>query len=156
MVEDPHETRNLADDPAYAGVVERMAAALAAWQERYGDLGALDEDELLERWRPGGVWPQAEPPLVRVKSDEISAQSTTEGSVVVWTDDPCADVDVPTTPADRMGSPRDAIGAPEPDGRYWRIACAATPIPRDRPVWAKTVRLGWLDSDEVTLDVAHA
>jgi arylsulfatase A-like enzyme len=34
---DPHQTENLADDPAYADDVERLHAQLVAWRERQGD-----------------------------------------------------------------------------------------------------------------------
>jgi len=151
MVDDPYETRNLAADPAYADVVARLSDALSEWQHRYGDLGVLAEDELEERWRPGGVWPRTAPPVVVAGADGVRATSPTDGALVVWTATPPTDVDVPDTPADRMGSPRDAIGAPEVDGRYWRIACPATPVPAGTPVWLKAVRLGWLDSAEVSL-----
>lgn len=143
MQADPHETVNLVRDPAFAEVLERMRGALADWQGSTGDLGLVDEDELRERWRPGGVWPRTEQPVDLV--------SPTDGSVTVWTNIAPQQVDVPATDADRMGSPRDAIGAPPVDGRRWRIVCDATPVPADRAVWVKAVRLGWLDSDEVVI-----
>src|SRR3712207_1161616 len=51
---DPHETRNLAGDPEYAPVLDRLRAALDEWMARYDVLGALPEEDLLDRWVPGG------------------------------------------------------------------------------------------------------
>lgn len=153
LVDDPYEERNLAADPLHAGTVERLSSALSAWQERVGDLGFLDEDELLERWRPGGVWQVTAAP-----DPSVDLVSPTPGAVVVWTDEPAPlDADAPpATPADRMGSPRDAIGSPESDGRRWRIRCTATPIPEDRDTWVRAVRLGWLASEELFVPAATA
>ncbi len=144
--EDPYEERNLADDPAMTDVRQRLSTALDHWQDRLGDLGFVDEDELLERWRPGGVWPRTAPP-----DPTLGFTSPTPGAVVVWTDDPPSpDTSAPDpTPADQMGSPRDAIGAPDLGGRRWRILCAATPMPEDRQTWVKAERLGWLPSEDV-------
>ncbi|MGQ9912777.1 MAG: sulfatase family protein [Thermogutta sp.] len=48
--DDPYETRNLADDPRYADVLERMRKALAEWRQEIGDAGVSEE------FRRGG-WP---------------------------------------------------------------------------------------------------
>ena len=44
LVKDPHETRNVADDPAYRGVLDRMRADLEAFRKRTRD-----------PWLPGQV-----------------------------------------------------------------------------------------------------
>jgi len=146
LITDPYEEHNLAGDLAHAESLARLSAELDRWQEHVGDLGFLDEDELVEQWRPGGEWPQTAPP-----DPARGFESATPGAIVVWTDDPApADpADPPATAADRMGSPRWAIGAPDPGGRRWRIRCAATPMPDDRQTWVKAERLGWLASDDV-------
>ncbi|HUT23602.1 MAG TPA: sulfatase/phosphatase domain-containing protein, partial [Sumerlaeia bacterium] len=38
---DPHETKNLADDPAYAGKVEEMTVRMTEQQELFGDAQPL-------------------------------------------------------------------------------------------------------------------
>lgn len=48
--EDPYEIRNLAGDPRYADVLERMRKALADWRREIGDSGVSEE------FRKGG-WP---------------------------------------------------------------------------------------------------
>lgn len=53
-VADPHEVNNLADDPAYHEVVERMREAHQQWVQETGDLGLIPEPILAERARQLG------------------------------------------------------------------------------------------------------
>ena len=46
---DPHMVRNIAPDPEYADVLERMRGRLRDWMLETRDLGLLDETEMLER-----------------------------------------------------------------------------------------------------------
>ncbi len=46
---DPHMVRNVAADPRYADVLQRMRGRLRAWMLETHDLGLLDEAEMLER-----------------------------------------------------------------------------------------------------------
>lgn len=48
IVNDPFQTRNLADDPQYAGEKARMRAKLLQWMESQGDKGHQTEMEALE------------------------------------------------------------------------------------------------------------
>lgn len=48
IVNDPFQTRNLADDPQYAGEKARMRAELLQWMESQGDKGQQTEMEALE------------------------------------------------------------------------------------------------------------
>jgi uncharacterized sulfatase len=48
---DPEEIHNLAGAPEYAGVLERLRRAHAAWSERIKDVGLLSEWEMHERSR---------------------------------------------------------------------------------------------------------
>ena len=54
LVEDPYETKNLAEDPKLAAELERMRKALAEWRAEIGDQGVTDE------FRRGG-WPSTYP-----------------------------------------------------------------------------------------------
>jgi uncharacterized sulfatase len=151
LAEDRYEKRNLAGDPAHAGVLARMRDALETWRREHGDLGCVDEDELLERWRPGGRWPATAAPAVTVADGRITARSPTAGASIVWTADPPSEQHParPPSETDGTGSPADAIGAPPHDGRAWKLLCDATRPPLDREVWIKACRLGFLDSEEV-------
>jgi len=57
LQEDPHETINLADDPAHAAVKARLAGALSAQMRSIRDLGFLPEAELHRR--TAGIPPYA-------------------------------------------------------------------------------------------------
>lgn len=46
---DPHETQNLASDPAYADVLKRMRQAQSQWVRDTGDLGLIPEPIIAER-----------------------------------------------------------------------------------------------------------
>ncbi|MDQ0242146.1 sulfatase family protein [Arthrobacter bambusae] len=152
LLEDPHETTNLAGQPRFDDTLARFRVAVANWQDTYGDLGLIPEDDLLEQWRPSGVWPQTAAPSAELTDSGVQARSTTEGAHVVWTaDPPTSGLQRPGTPADRMGSPADAIGAPPQDGRTWKMLCEATPPPEDCEIWIKACRLGYLESEETAI-----
>jgi len=61
---DPHEVENLANDPAYADVLERMRSALDEWRQRTGDdeRAAEAETEMRDRIWPGGERLETAPP----------------------------------------------------------------------------------------------
>ncbi|MGI5128803.1 sulfatase family protein [Pseudonocardia sp. CA-107938] len=139
LVADPHEQHNLAADPAHAATLARFRGALDGWLATYGDLGELDEDDLVATWRPGGTQQVTAEPRVAGTVVECA----TEGAVVVWT------ADAPAAAAEDTAPLGEAIGTPVADGRQWRIACPASPPPTDRPVWLKACRLGFQDSAEV-------
>ncbi len=46
---DPHETKNLIDDPKYAGMISEHREALEKWMKETKDLGAVPEQELIDR-----------------------------------------------------------------------------------------------------------
>lgn len=145
---DPHEIRNLAGDPEHATDLTRLRTALDEWQARVGDLGLVPEDELAERWRPGGVWPQADAPEVTERDGLLDATCATPGASIGWTYDP------PGTP--EPPSPMDLLtGAPERDGRRWNLHTGPF---RPRPgalVHLRAWRLGLLPSPEVTGRLEH-
>jgi hypothetical protein len=65
--EDPHEIRNLADDPGHAEVLAGLRARLDGFLAEHGDLGHEEESQMVDRFWPGrqrGMeQPQAPVPL---------------------------------------------------------------------------------------------
>lgn len=59
---DPEEVRNLASEPAYAEILERLREELDLWRRKIGDLGDVPEAELSERFWPRGIQPVTEAP----------------------------------------------------------------------------------------------
>ena len=53
---DPHQINNLAGDPKYKDVLERMRAECEGWMKRTGDLGLLPEYELFTRAAGSTPW----------------------------------------------------------------------------------------------------
>lgn len=94
---DPFEIDNRAADPALQDVLESMRAAHFDWVERTGDLGAVPESELAERFWPGGVQPVTEAPVIEPPGGEFSGSATvsisspTEGASIAYTFDPSDD-----------------------------------------------------------------
>jgi len=56
---DPYEFVNLASKPAYAAKLAELRKKHEEWMNRYGDLGAINEVDLLKKWWNG----QATPPV---------------------------------------------------------------------------------------------
>lgn len=135
LQQDPHETVNLADDPAHAPVLDRMRAALDRWTEQYGDLGLMPENELIDRWRPDGRPRPTAAPSVVVEDGRLVATCATAGASIGWTTDPPGD----EHPAEGLGA---AIGMPRHDGRYWRLYAGRLEPPRADAVWFRAWRLG--------------
>jgi uncharacterized sulfatase len=140
---DPHETIDLADNPAYAPVKERLRAALAAWRTEYGDLGEIPERDLLAQWRPGGAPRPTAPPDVRVADGRVVAHCETPGASIAWTTDPPG-------PEGQLTELERQTGSPRPDGRRWNLY--STPFARPvRPAWFGAWRLGYERSPQVLL-----
>ncbi|MHC4666002.1 MAG: sulfatase family protein [Planctomycetota bacterium] len=72
LTADPYEVNNLADSPDHKIILERMRAALQNWIKQTGDLGGLDEDELIERMWPGRIQPQTAAPTFDTAVDDNS------------------------------------------------------------------------------------
>lgn len=145
--EDPHELHNLVGSSEHAAALDGLRAALDSWTTTYGDLGLLDEEELVESWRPDGVWPRTAAPTA-LRSEESVQVSCPDDSRVVWTEDPpCPN---PSAEASHeLGRFAVMDGGDLPDGRRWHLHSPAAPIPADRPIWLQACRLGHRSSPEV-------
>lgn len=126
-VADPHEVRNLAADPAMQPVLRKMRAQLDNWMKETGDLGALPEEELKERMRPGGKWQVAETPVMTRSSGRLELTTSTPGGSIAYTFEPGKD-------------PRWQLYSKPVSGRTGTLR-------------AKTCRLGWTDSPELVAQV---
>lgn len=99
---DPHEVCNLASDPAYAEDLLRLRAETVSWTRDVGDLGEIDETELVRRWYPAGARPRTAPvTLVAFDADgggrepvdggsfrspmAVQLHCATQGASIAWT-----------------------------------------------------------------------
>jgi uncharacterized sulfatase len=148
---DPHETNNLAADPAYAADLQRLRDALDRRQEAYPDLGLIPESELLQRWRPDDAFRKTEQPDVKIEAGMVVAACATEGASIGWTA-------VPPQPApESAGDPftafGKAVGNPESDGRSWQLYTGPIEVVNGRTLWFRAHRIGYLASEDVALHV---
>ncbi|RKT35689.1 arylsulfatase A-like enzyme [Microbacterium sp. AG1240] len=147
IADDPHETRNLIDDPAHHPVRERLRGALDAWRSTHPDLGVVPETELLAQWRPGGASRPTSTPVARSDADLVTVACDTPGSSIAWTTSP------PVAARERSKLEMQT-GAPLPDGRRWHLYTGPFTPPRDAEVWVGAWRLGYAPSAEVRLPSA--
>ena len=124
---DPHELNNLADDPAFEEQLGLMREALDVWMQETGDLGAVDEMALIERFWPNQQQPHTAPPKIEFDGSRVSLKSATEGASIGY----------------RL--PQDHV-----PGRGWRIYQAPIKVSAGIEIEAIAHRLGYLPSDAVT------
>jgi N-sulfoglucosamine sulfohydrolase len=85
LAADPHEIRNLADDPAYKEIKDRLGKALDQWIERTNDPLTLPEPELVKKlWPPDGIQPDTDPVTFDRTRGKISMNSATNGASVAY------------------------------------------------------------------------
>jgi hypothetical protein len=77
---DPYEIHNLAHDPAYNQVLERLRSELDRWLQEVGDMGQIAESEMVRRWYPNGEQPQTAVPLfIPICADNPGIEPAIEG-----------------------------------------------------------------------------
>lgn len=142
---DPFEINNLADDPAYADDLKRLRAALDAWIDEVGDMGEIDEIEMVRRWYPDKVRPTTSTPFfVPINNDTNGRESmleggefagpmllqlscSTQGASIAWTSD-----------------------EGEADEVHWNLYTAPLRLESGQTlkVRARAIRVGYLESQE--------
>lgn len=87
---DPHEVKNLVDEPKYKDVLERMRKVHAKWVKETGDIGLIPEPEFDEMKRPGGVWQKTTVPTFSGApaggraSDSVTINCATAGASIAY------------------------------------------------------------------------
>ena len=140
---DPHELRNLADDPGHRDVLERLRAALEAWRRDCGDLGDLPEEQVAARMWPGGLQPRtAAPRLIPLGPGCPGTEPAPDGGAYP------GPVLLQLHTSTAGAAMEYALGA-EPGAR-WRLYAAPVALPPGRTeVRARAGRIGYHDSPEV-------
>jgi len=68
---DPWEVNNLADDPGYKDILEKLREVHLKWKADTWDWGTIPETELIKRlWPPDGIQPTTAQPAFRIKDLE--------------------------------------------------------------------------------------
>lgn len=131
---DPFELVNLADDPEHQETLQRMRAAHEAWVAETGDLGDTPEAELAELYWPGGEQPVTPAPLFSTHANadattDVTIRSEVEGASIAYT-------------------------LEQSDDARWKLYVAPLIVPSGLAVRARAIRYGWLESEEVSLQIA--
>jgi N-sulfoglucosamine sulfohydrolase len=142
---DPHEVRNLAGDPAYGPVLERLDGAMDAWMAEIGDLGHVPEERMVRGMWLGGEQPVTATPVITPRlatsfgtpetlpyGAEIDIHSGTHGASVAYTTETGSDA-------------------------HWELYGGPLVLPPGTTTLrAKAIRYGYRESDETvaTFNVA--
>jgi len=139
---DPHQVRNLADEPAHRQTLETMRNAVTEWMTRIGDQGLVNEPEMIQRMWPGGVQPEtAQPYIVARRSLETPsrpASMTIKGPTEVA-------IYVPTQGAS-IGYTTDEGPSPR-----WRLYTGPMLVKVPMTLRAKAIRYGYKESLEARI-----
>jgi uncharacterized sulfatase len=131
-VTDPHEVKNLADDPKYKDVLERMRKVHQEWMKQTRDVGLIPEPEFDETKRPGGIWQKTAEPFFQPAS-----KATDEGTYITIT---CATTG--TSIAYKISDSGNKKTA-------WELYTKPVLLKPSQVLHAKACRIGFTDSDEV-------
>ena len=129
---DPHEVKNLAGDPKYKKVLERMRKVHAEWVQETSDIGLIPEPEFDEMKRPGGVWQTTNEPLLVAGPKSAIA----EGTIGIASLTPGASI------AYRIEG-----GGSKSSG--WKLYTKHVRLKQGQILHAKACRIGFKDSKEV-------
>jgi arylsulfatase A-like enzyme len=117
LQKDPAQLVDLADDPAHAGDVERLSAALNAYAAGAPDFSTYTTEDLRDLYRPAGETPAAAQPSGRLLDGRVVLETVTPGASILW----------------RIA-----------DDQPWRLYTG--PIPKAETVQAKASRYGFAES----------
>ena len=82
VTNDPHEIRNLANDPTYQETLAQLRQACQNWYQSFFDTGLIPEPELLEKLWPNGQQPIVQPVQVTVQDNHIVLSCETPGASI--------------------------------------------------------------------------
>jgi arylsulfatase A-like enzyme len=129
LYEDPHEIDNLVDKPGYSAIASRLRTELNRWIRETGDMGAMPENEMVERMWPGGTQPATQRPILNPFGGVfeamvlVTASCPTEGSSIAYTTE-------------------------EGDQAHWLLYHGPLPVERTGTLRFKAIRYGFKESGE--------
>ena len=81
---DPHQFNNLANNPAYHEKFNELKKAMDLWISNVGDMGAVEENKMVESQWPGGVQPITLAPTMVFKNGKSTLSCSTSGASIAF------------------------------------------------------------------------
>jgi arylsulfatase A-like enzyme len=81
---DPHNIKNIADDPKYRNELNKLRKAFLNHQQKYVDLGMIPEAKLINLMWPYNKQPQTSKPIMTQKGHLISLSCDTKGASIAY------------------------------------------------------------------------
>ncbi len=140
---DPHEINNLADDPRYKDVKNRLSNTLERWRIHSSDMGDIPEDQMVEEFWPDGEQPSTHEPVFSINAEDfidediLTEGGTFQGPALLRIYGPTHGSSVAYT-FDQGDDPR------------WLVYSGPMEITGNITVRAKAIRIGYKESQEVT------
>lgn len=140
---DPHEVRNLAEDPQYADVLKRMRGAMDRWMTKVRDKGHLSEEQMVAGWHPEGEQPTTQAPVVVPRrATKISQQKSYRfeqpQEVVLYAATQGASI---------------AYTTKQGDNPHWKLYEKPLLIEENTTLRAKSIRYGYKESSETRVEI---
>ncbi|MCK0156895.1 sulfatase [Cellulophaga sp. F20128] len=126
LEEDPYELHNMAASEDLVATLDHLRSALDNWMVEINDLGNTTEKELNARWLINGKAPKLNPIQFELKNKVYILKSDKKDATIIWR---------------------------YPSQKNWNIY--TQPLAIDSTVVAKSVRIGFQDSDVVTLQAQN-
>jgi arylsulfatase A-like enzyme len=127
---DPHEVNNLADDPKYNDVLQRLRKVHGEWMKQTRDVGLIPEPEFDEMKRPGGRWQKTSmPKFVNAfrpgdRGSSVAITCATKGASIAY----------------KVG-----------DQGNWKLYRKPVLVQTGQTLFARACRIGLRDSNEAAL-----
>jgi len=134
---DPHEVKNLASDPKYKDVLERMRKVHQEWMEESCDVGLIPEPEFDEMKRPGGKWQKTAEPMF------FEGDKTDENYVPVTLFCPTAGASIAYKIDDAP------VSSVEDKNGGWKVYTNPILLKSGQVLQAQACRIGFEDSEKV-------
>jgi len=128
--EDPHELRNLADEPEYQSLLEEMRTECERWMDEVDDKGRIPEPEWIERMWPGMEQPVTEKPFINASGETWTISCPTEGASIGY----------------------QLLADGEEPAQSWEVYTGPVEVVENRVLHVIAHRIGYKPSDVVVVD----
>ncbi|GLX70597.1 hypothetical protein MU1_49430 [Paenibacillus glycanilyticus] len=150
-VNDPHEIYNLAADPSYSGIMERLSDELDKWRTLVGDMGDIPEAQMANAMWPNGIQPATAP----VQFVPISEGCPGTKDVPTGSEHTFAHAVTLMLYCGTQGASI-AYALDEGDNPHWKLYNGPiTILDKNSVVRAKAIRIGYRTSEETYVTI-HA